>query len=40
MENTRDIKKVPENQENTHNMVDVQANSKYRSLTLSPTQSP
>jgi hypothetical protein len=40
MENMRDIKKVLERQENTHNMVEVQANLESRSLTLSPTQSP
>jgi hypothetical protein len=35
-----DIKRVPEIQENTHNKVEVQANSESWSLTLSPTQSP
>jgi hypothetical protein len=40
MENMRDIKKVLESQENTHNMVEVQANSESRSLTSSPTRSP
>jgi hypothetical protein len=40
MENMRDIKKVLESQENTHNMVEVQANSEFRSLTSSTTQSP
>jgi hypothetical protein len=39
MENMRDIKKVLESQGNTHNMVEVQANSECRSLTLSPTRS-
>jgi hypothetical protein len=39
MENMRDIKKVLESQGNMHNMVEVQANSESRSLTLSPTQS-
>jgi hypothetical protein len=34
-----DIKKVLESQENTHNMVEVQANSKSRSRTPSPTRS-
>jgi hypothetical protein len=40
MENIRDIKKVLESQGNTHNMVEVQANSESRSLTSSPTLSP
>jgi hypothetical protein len=40
MENIRDIKKVLGSQGNTHNMVEVQANSKSRSLTLSITRSP
>jgi hypothetical protein len=40
MENMWDIKKVLESQENTHNMVEVQANVESRSLTSSPTQSP
>jgi hypothetical protein len=40
MENMRDIKKVLENQVNMQNMEEVQANSEYRSLTLSPTRSP
>jgi hypothetical protein len=40
MESMRDIKKVLESQGNTHNMVEVQANSESRSLTLSPTRSP
>jgi hypothetical protein len=40
MENMRDIMKVLESQGNTHNMVEVQANSESRSLTLSPTRSP
>jgi hypothetical protein len=39
MENMRDIKKVLESQGNTHNMVEVQANSESRSLTSSPTRS-
>jgi hypothetical protein len=39
MENVRDIKKVLESQGNRHNMVEVQANSKSRSLTASPTRS-
>jgi hypothetical protein len=39
MEDMRDIKKVLESQGNTHNMVEVQANSESRSLTSSPTQS-
>jgi hypothetical protein len=39
MENMRDIKMVVESQGNTNNMVEVQANSKSRSLTLSPTRS-
>jgi hypothetical protein len=39
MENMWDIKKVLESQGNRHNMVEVQANSKSRSLTSSPTQS-
>jgi hypothetical protein len=37
MENMRGIKKVLESQENMHNVVEVQANSESRSLTLSPT---
>jgi hypothetical protein len=40
MENMWDIKKVVESQGNTHNMVEVQANSESRSLTSSPTRSP
>jgi hypothetical protein len=40
MENMWVIKKVLESQQNTHNIVEVQANSESRSLTLSPTQSP
>jgi hypothetical protein len=40
MKNMQDIKKVLKSQGNTHNMVEVQANSESRSLTLSPTQSP
>jgi hypothetical protein len=39
-ENMRGIKKVLKSQENTHNMVEVQANSESRSLTSSPTRSP
>jgi hypothetical protein len=39
MENMRDIKKVLERDGNTHNMVEVQANSESRSMTSSPTQS-
>jgi hypothetical protein len=40
MKNMWDIKKVLESQENTHNMVEVQANSESRSLNSSLTQSP
>jgi hypothetical protein len=40
MENMQDIKKVLESQGNTHNMVEVQANSESRSLASSPTRSP
>jgi hypothetical protein len=40
MENIWDIKKVVESQGNTHNMVEVQANSESKSLTSSSTQSP
>jgi hypothetical protein len=40
MKNMRDIKKVLESHGNTHNMVEVQANSESMSLTLSPTRSP
>jgi hypothetical protein len=40
MENMRDINKVLESEGNTHNMVEVQANSEFRSLISSPTQSP
>jgi hypothetical protein len=40
MENMQDIKKVLESQGNTYNVVDVQANSEYRSLSSSLTQSP
>jgi hypothetical protein len=40
MEDMWDIKKVLEIQGNTHNKVEVQAISKSRSLTSSPTQSP
>jgi hypothetical protein len=39
MENMRDIKKVLESQGDTHNMVEVQANSESRSQILSPTRS-
>jgi hypothetical protein len=39
MENMRDFKKVLESQGNTHNMVEVLANSESRSLTLRPTRS-
>jgi hypothetical protein len=39
MENMWDITKVLESQRNTHNMVEVQANSESKSLTSSPTQS-
>jgi hypothetical protein len=39
MKNMRGIKKVLESQGNMHNMVEVQANSEPKSLTLSPTQS-
>jgi hypothetical protein len=39
MENMRVIKKVLQSQGNTHNMVEVQANSESRSLTSSPTRS-
>jgi hypothetical protein len=39
MEDMWDIKKVLEIQENTRNKVEVQANSEYRSLNSSPTQS-
>jgi hypothetical protein len=39
MENMRDITKVLESQGNTHNKVEVQANSESRSLTLSSTRS-
>jgi hypothetical protein len=38
MENKRDMMKMLKSQENTHNMVEVQANSESRSLTSSPTQ--
>jgi hypothetical protein len=38
MENMRDITKVLESQGNTHNKVEVQANSESRSLTSSPTR--
>jgi hypothetical protein len=40
MEDMWDIMKVLEIQGNTHNKVEVQANSDSRSLTLSPTQTP
>jgi hypothetical protein len=40
MENMLDTKKVLESQGNTHNMVQVQANSESRSMTSSPTRSP
>jgi hypothetical protein len=40
MENMRDIKMVLESQENMHNMVEVQTNLEYMSLTSSPTRSP
>jgi hypothetical protein len=40
MEDMWDIKRVLESQGNTHNKVEVQANSGSRSLTSSPTQSP
>ncbi len=39
MEDMWDIKKVLEIQGNTHNMVEVRANSEFRSLTSSPTWS-
>jgi hypothetical protein len=39
MEDKWDIKRVLERQGNTHNKVEVQANSESRSLTLSPTRS-
>jgi hypothetical protein len=40
MEDMWDIKKVLEIQGNTHNKVEVQANSESRGLTLSPIWSP
>jgi hypothetical protein len=40
MENMQDVKKVLESQGNMHNMVEVQANSEFRSLTSSPSRSP
>jgi hypothetical protein len=40
MEDMWDIKKVLKIQGNTHNKVEVQANSESRILTLSPTRSP
>jgi hypothetical protein len=39
MKNMWDIKKVLERQGNTHNIVEVQANSESRNLTSSPTWS-
>jgi hypothetical protein len=39
MEEMWDIKRVLESQGNTHNKVEVQANSESRSLTSSPTWS-
>jgi hypothetical protein len=39
MEDMWDINKVMESQGNTHNKVDVQANSESRSLTSNPTRS-
>jgi hypothetical protein len=39
MEDMWDIKKVLQIQGNTHNKVEVQANSESRSLTSSPAQS-
>jgi hypothetical protein len=40
MEDMLDIKRVLEIQGNTHNKVEVQANSESRCLTSSPTRSP
>jgi hypothetical protein len=40
MDDMWDIKRVLKSQGNTHNMVEVQANSESRSQTSSPTQSP
>jgi hypothetical protein len=40
MKNMQDIKKVLESQGNTHDMVELQANSESKSLTSSPTRSP
>jgi hypothetical protein len=40
MEDMWDIKRVLDNQRNTHNKVEVQFNSESRSLTSNPTQSP
>jgi hypothetical protein len=37
MEDMWDIKRVLESQGNTHNKVEVQSNSKSKSLILSPT---
>ncbi len=39
-EDIQDIKRVLESQGNTHNKVEVQANSESKSLTVSPTRSP
>jgi hypothetical protein len=39
MDDMCDIKSVLESQENTYNKVEVQANLKSRSLTVSPTRS-
>jgi hypothetical protein len=40
MEDMWDIKRVLKSKGDTHNKVEVQANSESRSLTSSPTQSP
>jgi hypothetical protein len=40
MEDMWDIKKVLESQGNTHNKVEVQANSESRSLASCPSRSP
>jgi hypothetical protein len=40
MEDMWDIKKMLDSQGNTHNKVEVQANSESRTLTLSSIQSP
>jgi hypothetical protein len=40
MEDMWDIKRVLESQGNMHSKVEVQSNSKSRSLISSPTQSP